>query len=187
MAILRNNPMMGTATGTVGLVYFRIVRGKQIVCNRPPRGRKFTQRQLENQERFGQSSKNTKALLQDPAIKEKYKARIDNNKFTAHMVAQSDMMNAPTVKDIDVSSYTGNVGDEIVVKANDDFGVTKVVVTVVAESGAVIESGEAVQNATLYLNWHYKASISNPDFKTSTIKVAAFDLPGNVGKMEYVL
>jgi hypothetical protein len=99
MAIVKNNPMMRSTTGTVGAVYFRIVRGKQIMCNRPAKGRKFTQRQLENQKRFGESSKRTKALLKDPATKQKYQARIDNQKFTAHMVAQSEMMNASKVEE----------------------------------------------------------------------------------------
>jgi hypothetical protein len=57
---------------------------------------------------------------------------------------------------------------------------TKVVVAVIAESGDVIESGEAVIRKIWPKGWYYYVTTGNPDFGGSTIKVAVYDLHGNV-------
>jgi hypothetical protein len=187
MGIVKNNNVMATTSGTVGQVYFRTVRGKLIVSRLPGPGRKFSPRQLAWQKRFGEYSTKTKEFLKDPAVKEKYQARVDNQKFTAQMVAQSDMMRTPEVEKIDVSNYRGTAGDKIVVKTSGDMELTKVVVTVVAESGDVIESGGAVKHEMWPGIWHYNATIGNPGLRGSTVKVAVYDVHGNVGRKHLLI
>jgi hypothetical protein len=187
MAIIKNNPVMATASGKVGVVYFRQVRGKLFVCNKPPRGLPRSPKQLENQRRFGNASKGSKALLKDPEMKALYQARVDNDKFTAHMVAQSDLMKAPTVKSIDASAYKGTKGDVIAAQAKKDFKVSKVVVTITDKSGQVIESGEAAEELLSPDTWLYTATTDHPDLAGSVIQVKAIDVPGNTTTKELLL
>jgi hypothetical protein len=184
MAIVNNNPIMRGVTGKVGPVYFRTVRGKQIVCNMPPRGLARSPKQLENQRRFGEASKRAKYMLAAEGMKEQYQTRVDNMKFTAHMVAQSDLMKAPVVRDIDTSEYTGQAGEEIVARVADNSRIKKVVVTIVASTGEVIESGEAVKGKIDTYNWIYKTTTVNTELKGSVVRAVASDLASDEGELQ---
>lgn len=50
----------------------------------------------------------------------------------------ADFFNAPSVDEVDLSAYTGAVGDEIIIMASDDFDVQGVDVSLSDEAGAPI-------------------------------------------------
>jgi hypothetical protein len=186
MGELKNNPMMNTATGMVGdTVVFRRWRGRLIVANRPKRGgRTFTDKQLATQQKFTEASSYAKQTLADPANKAMYTAGISGTKYTAHMVAMSDYLNAPVVSDIDLSSYKGAVGDSISIKATDDFKVTTVKVVILSAAGAQLESGIAVQDAIAKLQWKYTVTAANATLAGTKVQATAYDVPGNTGYLE---
>ena len=182
--------MMRTASGMVGDTFvFRRWRGKQIVANRPkPREEGGpSARQLEIQEKFANASAYAKQVISNPATKALYETGIGGTLYTAYMVAMSDYLNAPKVLDIDATGYKGVVGDEILIKATDDFKVTTVRVDLTNAAGALIESGSAVQDPIIRQLWHYVATVANQGVSGSAVKATAIDTPGNKGFLDKVL
>jgi len=73
------------------------------------------------------------------------------------------------------------------VKATDDFMVTKVKIVITNAAGAIIEQGEAAQDANKSDQWEYKATIANSPLAGTKILAVAYDRPGNKGTGEVVL
>jgi hypothetical protein len=82
----------------------------------------------------------------------------------------ADFLNAPSVDEIDLSEYTGAVGDAIVIQAHDDFDVTGVSVSLADAGGNPVESGEAVETPAGSGRWVYMAT--------------AMDRPGGTAEAE---
>jgi hypothetical protein len=178
MAHLKNNPMMSTASGLVGDTFvFRQVRGKLVVANRPTRGRTATAKQMDIQNRFTSASNYAKGAMANPALKEQYAKGVGGNLYTPRLVALSDYLNAPDIQNIDVSEYKGVIGNPVTIKAQDDFLVTRVRVVVLA-GGAVVETGDAVQDPIVNLQWRYTATAAAAP-GSITLQITAFDTAGN--------
>ena len=101
--------------------------------------------------------------------------------------------NAPSVDEVDLSAYTGAIGDEIIIMASDDFDPsTKVLRTSVQgvdvslsdEAGAPIESGAAVETPADSGRWLYTATTTVTTGTTVRIAVTASDRPGGIGSAE---
>jgi hypothetical protein len=183
MGQLKNNPMMSTASGMVGdTIVFRQVRGKLVFANRPTKGRTLNEKQKATVQRFKNAAQYAKTALANADLKAKYTAGISGSRFTARLVAVSDYLNAPEVTLIDTTSYKGAIGNPIVVTATDDFMVTKVSVNILV-AGAVIESGDAVQDAVASQLWKYVATAAATPGST-TIHVTAYDTAGNSTVLE---
>jgi hypothetical protein len=116
-----------------------------------------------------------------------YTSGITGKKHSAYLVAMNDYLIAPTVESIDTRSYRGAKGDVIVVKAIDDFMVTKVKIVVTNAAGVVIEEGEAGPDVMRTNQWEYKATAANPTLAGTKIRAVAYDRPGNTGTAEIVL
>ena len=101
-------------------------------------------------------------------------------------LALSDYIKAPKVDGIDSSAYQGAVGNQILIKASDDFKVDSVKVTILDSAGGVIEDGDAMQQGDSD-DWTYQASVANPTLAGSKINVKATDLPGNETTREITL
>ena len=98
-------------------------------------------------------------------------------------------MSVPVVKVIDSREYKGAAGDKIVVRAIDDFRVTRVRVELYAADGLLIEAGHADQNVN-GIDWTYTAIQANPaspGLAGCKITAIAFDVPGNEGSLEVTL
>lgn len=121
----------------------------------------------------------------DPDSKAEYAEKAAGGK-TAYNVAVADFFSAPDIDEIDLSSYTGTVGDTIRVRATDDFKVTQVVVTIANADGSLVEEGEAVLQPN-GLDWVYAATVDNPSLEGDRILVQAIDRPGNVTEQEQEL
>jgi len=62
------------------------------------------------------------------------------------------------VDEVDLSGYTGAVGDPIVIRAHDDFKVTEAHVSVNDANGQTIESGHAAETPAKSGRWISKNS-----------------------------
>ncbi|WP_232748829.1 hypothetical protein [Capnocytophaga stomatis] len=87
------------------------------------------------------------------------------------------MLQAPKIEQIDLSGYTGQVGDTIKVRAYDDFKVVSVTIHIYNSDSSLVEEGNAVDNG---LDWVYTATQANTDLSGDKIVVRATDMPANI-------
>jgi hypothetical protein len=88
------------------------------------------------------------------------------------------------VDEVDLSAYTGNVGDPIAIRASDDFAVSSVNVAVTKADGSAIEEGAASETPPKSGRWLYRATAAVPTGTTVKIAVTAKDRPGHTGVKE---
>jgi hypothetical protein len=164
-------------------------KGKKVVVTNRPTEKEIplTEGQVAANERFQEAGLYASAQIKKTDKKSLYEKGINAKKTTAFLVALSDYLIAPKVRQIDAMEYAGNVGDAIVVHAKDDFMVTSVKVTITDSDGKVIEKGEAVQDADKFIQWKYTATVANPSLGGTSIKASAFDNAGNIGSAEKAL
>ncbi len=105
---------------------------------------------------------------------------------SAFNVAVADAFNAPEIGDISTTGYHGAVGDEITVRATDDFKVAAVTVSIHNAAGDLLEQGAAVMQEST-IDWLYKATAANTAVAGSKITAVASDLPGNNTSKEVTL
>lgn len=168
-------------------VTVRKVRGQVVVTNRAKRQPKPTDKQLEAQKKFLEASQYATQQIKLADSKALYTTGITPTKGSAYMVAVSDYLNPPTVEWIDAIDYRGAAGDVIMVKAVDDFMVTRVKVVILDAEGAELESGDAGPDALRLNQWLYKAQVLNPALAGTTIRAIAYDRPGNSKTLDKVL
>ncbi|MEO5912075.1 MAG: hypothetical protein ABIP95_14385 [Pelobium sp.] len=90
-----------------------------------------------------------------------------------------DFHQAPSfVGEPDLSAYSGQVGDGILVKVTDDFRVSEVKVRLEDAVGTLLEGGDAVMQ-TDGLTWAYSASTEQATIAGLKFQFKAYDLPGN--------
>lgn len=188
MAKSKNNVVTHGMSGLVGdLLVFRQMANKTIVCGKPKLSKKPPHTaQLEVRERFKRASRYAKVALKDPLLKAAYQLAAKPG-LSAYNMAFADYHKSPEFyEDIDLSTYTGALGDELIVSAIDDFKVKSVQVLIKAPDGVVIEEGFAVQ-AENELDWIYTISTVNAEVPGSQITFTAMDYPGNKTILEKVL
>jgi hypothetical protein len=121
----------------------------------------------------------------DPDTKAAYKAAAVEGEGP-YNVAVADFMHAPDIEEIDLSKYTGKVGDVISVTVTDDFKVAEVSVSILNKNGTEVEHGFA-QSALGGLNWLYTATADNSSLTGDKIIIRASDLPGHTTEKEQAL
>lgn len=180
MAESKNNVITHGLSGKLGdLIVFRNRNGKTIVANKPgSRTGELSEAQKEHQKHFQEATIYGKAALTDPATKAGYAAAASNGE-TAYNVAVADFFHAPNIDEINVSNYTGKIGDAIKVKATDDFKVAEVSVAIYNADGSEVEHGLAVQSAN-GVEWVYTATADNASLDSDKIIVSVSDLPGHL-------
>ena len=166
--------------GKVGdLLVFRIVDGKTIVAKKPSTvNRTSSPKQLEVQDHFQEAVIYGKTVMVTPELKAMYETSVPEGK-SVYQVALADFLNAPKIKTIDVSKYTGEVGSIINIRVTDDFMVKNVDVAINNSDGSVVEQGQAVRAAN-GVDWIYTATIRNESVAGDKIIIHASDLPGNI-------
>lgn len=88
----------------------------------------------------------------------------------------------PVVDDVDLSAYTGVEGDAIVVRAHDDFQVTRLHLYVSNANGKTIESGDALETTANSGLWVYTATTAVPEGTNVGIAVTVSDRLGGMGE-----
>lgn len=181
MAQIKNNIIMKGASGKLGdTLVFRVKDGKTIIATKPVGSDKEpSEDQLKQREKFQEAILYAKSMKHDQEKDRLYheKAASQPGK-TAYNVAVADFFNAPDIREIDVSGYSGNIGDTIVVKVIDDVLVERVEIEIYNADSSLVEKGEAVQQDDS-LNWVYVATAANVDTSGDRIVIKAYDLPDN--------
>lgn len=188
MAKSRNNVVTHGLSGLIGdLLVFRQKANKTIVADRPKLTTKLpTAIQMEIRERFKRATRYAKSALKDLVLKASYQLAAKPGQ-SAHNVAFVDYQKSPEFyEELDLTSYTGTIGDEIVISVIDDFKVKTVHVEIKAPGGAIMEEGYAVQHEN-ELDWVYTATVANSEVAGSRIIFTASDLPGNKTVLEKII
>jgi hypothetical protein len=188
MAKQKNNIIMRSTRGMVGKqIVFKRRFGKGYVAAPPEvnENRIPTANQLAAQQKFKKSSAFAKLAMQEPLLKEAYKA-VAKRGQTAFNMAFNDAYFAPEVVGIITSGYTGAVGSVILVQAKDDFKVNVVKVIIMNAADVVIEEGPATQTPDGY-NWSYIATVAIANIAGHKVKAVAIDGPENEGIFQVVL
>ena len=168
-------------------VTVRKVRGQVVVTNRPRRRPGPTEKQATAQRKFLEASQYASRQIAQDESKALFSSGITDKKRSVYLVSMSDYLSVPKVSYIDTLGYRGAVGDSIVVRAVDDFMVTKVKVIIADAAGSILEEGEAGPDALRVNLWEYKATVANPKLSGTTVLAVAYDRPGNTGTAEVVL
>jgi len=163
------NGLVKGLSGRVGDLIFRQMPDGSTVVSQASRGPKieFSQKQLDNQERFQQAALYARQAAKDHPIYAELAARKPAK--SAYNIAFSDWWTAPVIHHIQ------RLENRIVVRATDNVLVTRVQVTVLDHDGQVMERGEAVRSGGDW--WEFT---SNTEGKT--VIAEAWDLPENVTK-----
>ena len=187
MAESKNNIVTHGLSGKVGdLLVFSQRNGKTIVSKAPKdRTGELSDKQKAHKLKFQKAVLYAKAVLNDPIKRQLYEAKSDNSiGMSTYNVAVADLLNAPDIEEINLSGYTGNIGDIIKIVATDDFGVVSVNVKIENADGSLVEQGAAVNNGA---EWIYTAAASNPDLAGDKITVTASDAPANLTEETKIL
>ena len=185
MARQKNNVVMqGTRGMFGGQVVFKSRAGKGYVAAPPNvnENRKPTPNQLRAQERFNNSVQYSVEADQIPELRKAYK-KLAGRGQSARNIAFRDAYYPPVVLGIITQAYIGNVGNVIVVIAQDDFKVKSVKVSISDPSDVLIEEGDATANPD-GITWNYIVTQHNANVAGCVIKATAFDIPQNEGSME---
>ena len=187
MAQSKNNIITHGLSGKVGdLIVFRNWNGKTIVASKPTaRTSDLSDAQKQNQKRFQQAIIYAKSAVADPDTKAAYKAAAAEDE-SPYNVAVADFMHAPDINEVNMSKYSGKVGDTITISVKDDFKVAEVSVTILNEDGTEVEHGMA-QAALGALQWVYTATADNSSLTGDKIIIRASDLPGHTTEKEQAL
>jgi hypothetical protein len=176
------NPMFEQASGQLGELVFREMRGKTVISRKPVyANNEPTAGQAAHRERFKQAVAYGRSVLADDNVRPLYEAVAKERNVPVFSTTIADFFNAPVIHHVDVFGYSGNIGDTISILASDDFGVAKVHVAISDDQGNMIENGEAVETAAGSGQWHYTATVQGqPVVK---IQVVAMDRPGGTAVM----
>src|SRR5436190_16003822 len=151
MAKVSNNIIMQGLSGSLGkqLVIRQGKGGQTIVATMPTTGRVSTPIQQAHQEAFRHAIAYAKSA-KDETI---YLTKAQGKNMSAFNAAVADWFNKPEVLEINIDSWTGDPGQTIRVKAQDDTQVTKVHVQITDGAGNLLEQGEATPADGLW--WEY--------------------------------
>ena len=187
MAISAKNIVLHGASGKLGYQIVIRQRGGKTILSQAPGERQGepTEAQKQQQALFQQAVVYGKAEMADPVEKEAYQEKAVGMK-SAFNVAVADFFHAPDVDEIDLTAYTGAVGDIIRVRATDDFKVVQVHIAVYNGDGTLVEQGDAVQQAN-EIDWLYTATAENSNLEGDKIVVRVSDKPGNITEQEQLL
>jgi hypothetical protein len=179
MAKVQRNTVIQGVTGALGdqLVARRDKAGRTTLMKKPTFSddRVFSKAQKGQQGSFKEAMLYAKSAVKREPI---YAEIAAGTPRTAYNVAISDWFHPPEVGEIDLSGWTGQVGESIRVKAVDDAVVARVMVTIVGERDVVIEQGDAEPIDDVW--WEYVTRQPAPG-QVSVIALAV-DLPGHIAQ-----
>ena len=139
--------------------------------------------QLAQRQRFTAAVEYGNIVMADDEARQLYELAGKDRDMSAFAVMVADALNTPEVKEIDLSTYSGAVGNIIRIKAIDDFSVSNVQVTIRNGEGAVLETNDAIETGPGSGLWQYTATTPVSAGTTVTISATAKDLPGGVGEL----
>jgi len=171
MPKVKNNVIVRGLSGILGgQIVFRQRRDGSTIAATPP---DFSQRVLSKDQKAHHSKFKEGAAYAKEAAKTQplYAQLAAGTSKTAYNVALADFFHPPVVHSVERNESA------IRIQASDGVKVTKVSVTIFDQDGSVLEKGEA-NSSTDSGWWEYVPQ------HTGRVLVEAYDLAGNVGKME---
>jgi hypothetical protein len=171
--------------GQVGNFVFRRRKadGKIFVSRHPgDQEVESSEAQKATRVKFQQATIYGRFAVSDPQIKAEYQAAAKPGQH-AYNVAVADFFHAPDIEEVDLSSYSGQVGNEIRIKATDDFGVQQVSVRIENADATLVEEGQAILSSDGLL-WIYTATAANESMSGDKITVTATDRARNISREE---
>lgn len=176
------HPMFEEVSGGMGRMIYRQAYGKTIISRKPVINEEdLTPAQQENRARFNRAVVYSKKAMVDADVRPLYDAAAKGRNMPVFAVAMADFFNVPTIHEVNVFGYNGNVGDTISITASDDFSVQKVEVTITDDQDNPIEYGEAVETSAGSGEWVYTATVQGQP--SAKIQVVAVDHPGGTATM----
>lgn len=180
MAIATENILVRNIYGGVGKqVVFRQRGDKTIMAKWPTvdKNRKPTTGQSAARSAFQEAVYFAQHARKDEKLIAIYKklARKDQSVYHA---AISDAKIAPELSNPDLSSYTGQTGDQLIITAIDNYRVISVTCSIYTPDGQLLEAGEATQLDNED-DWAYTTTKENASLAGTTIRFEAFDIPEN--------
>jgi hypothetical protein len=185
MAKSKGNVITFGLSGKIGdFLVFRQKDGQTIVAKLAKPSKKASEKQEAHRKLFQRATVYAKAATEDPQLKKLYDAVVKKKKgVTAYNVAVADFCHAPDIETIDLSDYSGAVGDEIRVIVSDDFAVKSVHVSISNADGSMVEEGYASSGPGN--RWTYIVIQNNESLDGDKIVVSASDIPGNITTDSY--
>jgi spore germination protein GerM len=184
MAKSNRNVVTFGLSGKIGdLLIFRQKDGQTIVAKIPQTKNDPSEKQLAQRRQFQKAVLYAKAAVADREMAAQYAAKAKQKKRTPFLVAVADFLRAPDITHIDLTGYTGQVSDIILIEVSDDFAVKQVSVTITNADGLLLEHGNAVQSAVGY-QWIYTATQANDNLDGDRIVIRAYDTAGNITDSE---
>lgn len=179
-----NNPAMHGLRGMLGnSVVYKNWYGRTLIANRPKKRRVISEKQVDTINNFKGASRHAKSLMLRPEKKAIYERGINERQRSAYAVALKDILNKPTIDEIDVKDYHGRAGDLIRVRAFDDFMVASVTITISTTQGKVVEVGQAHPRGKRGL-WRFITTTGVPEAKGLLLAVEVKDHGGNWVRQE---
>jgi hypothetical protein len=103
--------------------------------------------------------------------------------FVAETVlAQEHLLPPPAIGFILLDGYTGQGDDYIALTASHDFGIHSMRITIVDDSGFVIETGEMWPFLEDPNAWEYLPQVCVPFGTSVTVHITAMDCMGGIGR-----
>lgn len=181
MAKVKNNIFVRGLSGSLGDQF--VVRatkgGETVVAAKPAfsNERVFNAQQLAHQDAFRMAI----AYARAARTQDVYVNKAEGTNKSAYNLAVADWFNQPEVLALNVSGWSGQVGETIRVQAQDDTYVANVRVVIRDANGAILEEGDAVRSDGLW--WNYTAKSAVNVALLPQITAQAYDLAGNIGEL----
>jgi hypothetical protein len=181
MAQSNNNVLTHGLSGKIGDMLVFSQRGGKTVVSAVPRKsqQEQSEKQKEQVRRFQRATLYARTAQQQP----EYKDAAAQQGKTAYVVAVADFLNAPNIEKIDLSAYTGAVGNPIRITVTDDFALASITVRITNADGSLVEEGAARPTPIAY-EWLYTATQANESLEGDKIEILASDTPGSTTRHE---
>jgi hypothetical protein len=180
MAKINKNIIIEGLSGSLGgqLVIQYGKGGMTIVRTRPrPSNKPPTEAQLEARARFQEAA----AYAKDSKDEAAYIEQAEGTSQSSYNVAIADWYHSPEVVEIDMTGWSGDVGEVLRAKVRDDVSVEQVIFVIAEADGTLVESGPAVHEQGLW--WQYTTTADHPGGQ-ATVLVTAEDIPGHQGSLD---
>jgi hypothetical protein len=175
MAIVSNNLLVRGLSGNLGDQF--VVRteknGRTIVSAKTnfENDREYSPAQLAQQQAFREAVAYAKAMKGQ----EIYITKANGGSKSPYNIAVADWFNRPEILEIDLKSWSGEAGQVIRMRVQDDVQVQHVAVAIADEADNVLEQGLAVEVGALW--WEYTTTATASG--NAKVMVLALDTPGH--------
>ena len=182
------NDLTKTYSGIFGnQVVLRNRRGKSVMTIPATRPKTVpTERQERVRKNFCDAAVYARNALKIPDRSLAYSAKAKASGLSAHVVAMTDFLHSPEVREIITRDYEGKPGDLIHVVARDDFKVAKVIVSILDPKGEILEKG-ICELDPLTSRYDYTVTVLTEPLKGVVITAEAFDYPDHMGMLSVTL